>query len=558
VPGARAVLLAALAASALAAGCRAGAGETSERAGDDDPLAFAAARAGKVDNLEASVPPMCYTRTGGASNPCFVCHTASHGHNTRADLELQEEYSFSEVALENHWTNLFADRTAAIAAISDEEILRYVREDNYAPLGRALAPRKKKGYEGYVPDLDLARGFDEEGFARDESGWRAVRYKPFPGTFWPTNGSADDVFVRLPEPFRKTAAGEASRAVYELNLSLVEASVSADGGAEGAALDREIEPVDEALLGFDLDGDGQIRAGTTRIRRLPPTYAGAAASVRLVRGLYPQGTEFLHSVRYLDPEAPGFAAARMKELRYARKVLFLDRWAILRAYERAADEKDEGHTPVYTGSATSGLRSDLGWQLQGFIEDERGRLRLQTDEEHRHCMGCHAGIGVIVDGTFSLPRKVPGRAGWRPQDVRGILDVPQRGHAEPEVLTYLRRVGGGDELRDNDEMLARFFPGGLLDEREVLRGAPGGDRDLGFLVLPSRERALKLDKAYRALVKAQRFDRGRAANVRPVANVHARIENGSTELGKTGRVFRDGRLALDWAWKPEGAGPKAP
>ena len=63
---------------------------------------------------------------------------------------------------------------------------------------------------------------------------------------------------------------------------------------------------------------------------------------------------------------------------------------------------------------------DRGWQLQGFIEDAEGRLRLQSDEEHRVCMGCHDGIGVTVDQTFSFPRTLPGAEGWRYQDLRGI------------------------------------------------------------------------------------------------------------------------------------------
>src|SRR5690242_19395977 len=63
---------------------------------DFDPLAKAKEMAGRVKNPEASVPPLCYTRTGGSSNPCWVCHTGSHGSNTKADWALQEEYSFSE------------------------------------------------------------------------------------------------------------------------------------------------------------------------------------------------------------------------------------------------------------------------------------------------------------------------------------------------------------------------------------------------------------------------------------------------------------------------------
>ncbi|HVK63721.1 MAG TPA: hypothetical protein VM694_04575 [Polyangium sp.] len=528
---------------ALGAAC---CGRREERAAEGlyDPLARARETAGRVNNPEASVPPLCYTKTGGTSNPCWVCHTSAHGTNVRADAHLQEEYAFSEVARENHYENLFVDRSAEIAQMSDEEILRYVREDNYAPLRRALA--SARGYEGYVPDLDLDRGFDDDGFARDGSGFRALRFKPFPGTFWPTNGSTDDVFIRLPEAFRTDDHGKPSRAIYALNLSLLEAAITTDPDAKADRIDRTIEPVDERSLGVDLDGDGALSAGVTRVQRLPRTYAGAASSEPLERGIYPRGVEFLHSVRYLDPDAPGFVARRMKELRYARKVLKLDRWALLRAYEKEQDEKDEGLLPVYTGSATSGLRNAFGWQLQGFIEDAEGRLRLSTDEEHRFCMGCHSGLGVTVDQTFALARKVPGREGWRVQDLRGMPDVPEFGHAEPEVLTYLRRVGGGDELRANDEMLVRFFPGGILAESELRRAAPGGDRDLAFLLLPSRERALALDKAYRTIVRGQRFDLGRDALLQPAVNVHRAIENGSTDLGKANRIYTDGRLRLDW------------
>ncbi|MDC0745773.1 hypothetical protein [Polyangium mundeleinium] len=528
--------------SLVAASC----GRREERGAEAgyDPLARAREAAGRVRNPEASVPPLCYTKTHGTSNPCWVCHTSAHGPNTRSDGDLQVEYSFSETALKNHYENLFVDRRADMVALSDEEILRYVREDNYGPLRRALlgAP----GFEGYVPDLDLERGFDEQGFAKDGSGYRAVRYKPFPGAFWPTNGSTDDVFLRLPELFRKDMQGATSRAIYMLNLSLLEAAIASDPDAPPDRIDRRIEPVDERLLGFDLDGDGALAPGVTRVRRLPKTYAGGASSVPLERGLYPRGVEFLHSVRYLDPDAPGFAARRMKELRYARKVLSPDRWALLRAQEKELDEKDEGLLPVYTGSAMSGLRNAFGWQLQGFIEDEAGRLRLSTDEEHRFCMGCHSSLGVTVDQTFSFARKVPGEAGWRVQDIRGMPDVPQLGQADPEVLVYLRRVGGGDELRANDEMTGRFFPGGTLAEAEVRRAAPGGDRDLAFLLLPSRARALALDKAYRVLVRGQRFDLGRDALPTPAANVHATITNGSTGLEEANRVYRDGRLRLDW------------
>jgi hypothetical protein len=514
-----------------------------------DPLAWAAAH-DEVENREAPVPPVCYTKTGGTSNPCWACHTDGLGKNHASDWELQERYAFSETARANHWTNLFVDRRGAIAAIADDEALAWVRQDNYRALRRELAARP--GYEGYRPDLDLDAGVDAEGFAVDGSGWRALRYKPFLGAFFPTNGSSDDVFVRLPEPFRVDAAGRPSRAVYRLNLAILEAAIATPppplAPAAGAA--RAVEPVDETLAGVDLDGDGAVGGTITVIRRLPTTYAGGAAAVPVTAWQVPAGTELLHTVRYPDPDAPGLLSRRLKELRYSRKLRVLDDWGLVRAYEREANEKAEGLLPVFAGDPASGLHNDFGWLLQGFIEDQRGRLRVQTREETLFCMGCHSNLGVTVDQTFSLARKLPGAEGWRHQDLAGQRDVPQAGHCAPEILTYLARVGGGDELRANDEILARFFPGGRLDEAEVRRAATGGDRDLAWLLAPSRARALALIKAYMLIVREQSFTRGRDAVLAAAANVHARIDEEPTALAGTGRVRLDGRLWLDWDSSP--------
>lgn len=532
-------------AALLSLGCGSQRGRKPENA--YNPLAAALAER-SVRNVEAGVPAPCYTKTAGVSNPCWVCHTEAAYPNLMGDIRLQKAYAFSEFALKNRWTNLFEDRAAAVSRISDAEILRYIRQDNYRPLRRALSGRDD--YPGYVPDLDLARGFDAQGFARDGSGWRALRYKPFPGMFWPTNGSSDDVFIRLPGRFRRDEQGRPSDEVYRANLSILAAAMGAPHGTPDANLSRRVEPLNERAVGIDLDKDGHLRERVTRIIGLPRRYAGLAKDVAVRRWIHPAGTEYLHSVRYVDPDATDLRSARMKELRYARKIRELDRWAITAAYEKEASEKDEGLTPVYPGSAKVGLVSFLGWQLQGFIEDRRGRLRLQTEEEHRHCMGCHSGIGVTLDGVFSLPRKVPGPAGWRVQSLRGMPDVPQAGHPTPEVLTYLERVRGGDELRQNDEMLARFFrvgDAGIEVRRErVARAAPDGDRDLHWLLAPSRKRALQLAKAYRVLVMRQAFTGGRDATIRPVDNVHRSIENGSTELAAADKIHRDGRLTLAW------------
>lgn len=502
-----------------------------------DPLAYARARRGQVENLEAGIPPPCYTATGPDSNPCWTCHTDSQAPNGMADWRLQQAYAFSEVGLHNRWSNLFVDRRPAIAAERDEDILAYVRVDNYGPLRAALATRAD--YHGYRPDLDLARGFDEHGLARDGSGWRSYRYKPFPGAFWPTNGSAGDAFIRLPLEFRSERGGAASTPIYRANLAILEASLASDPQLRDAAVVRAIEPLDERALGVDLDGDGHLSPETATLRGLPTHYLGGASALPVRRGLYPEGAELLHSVRYLDPDSPGLIAARMKELRYMKKVQALDRWAMQAAYTAEQEARDEGKLPRARGSAELGLRGDLGWQLQGFIEDAEGRLRLQSDEEHRFCMGCHDGIGVTADQTFSFPRKLPGAAGWRYQDLRGIPDAPQVGHEDGEILTYFRRVGAGDELRANTELLARYFPGGRLDEAAVLRAV-----DLAELLSPSRARALALDKAYRAIVREQSFTHGRDAVLAPAVHVHELIDPERTPTA--GAAHLDGRLQLRW------------
>lgn len=428
-----------------------------------DPTAYARAHR-DVDNLEAAIPPQCYADTRGA-NPCWVCHTGGFGPNTLEDAELQAEYAFSDLALENPWTNLFVDRRAAVAAISDEEILAWVRQDNYDALRGALADLD--GWRGFVPDLDLAAGFDEQGFARDGSGWRAIRYQPFPG-FWPANGSTGDVFIRLPERFRGAA--------YVENLAILERAIH--------LTDPHVTP------------------------ELPSHYVGGASDVAVVPLVYPVGTEFLHSVRYLDPDAPGMFATRMKELRWMRKEEDPDAWARLRAYEREADEKEEGWPPRYRGDALEGMVNLFGWRMQGFIEDAEGRLRVQTDQEHRFCMGCHQGLGVTIDSTFSLARKPPGPGGWRPQDLRGLVDRPQVGHAEGELAVYARRLG-----------------------REVV-------------TIPARADALAMDKAYLAIVRAQSFDRGRDPTIAPATGVHRRIP--ADAIGAAAEIFLDGRLHLRW------------
>lgn len=511
---------------------------------DYDPLDLARKMEGKVEHREAGIPAQCYTKSDGTSNPCWVCHTDNHYPNSMTDFRLQAEYAFSDEGQENHWTNLFVDRRAAMDDMSDSYVLNYIRGDNYARLREVM--RNRKDFPGYVPDLDFNAGFDALGFAKDGSGWRVFRYKPFPGTFWPTNGSTDDVLIRLGEKFREKG-GVMSVEIYRANLALLEVSLSTDPAISDEQLRVSIEALDETVLEQDLNKDGDLGQAVTELVGMPSHFFGDARDVRVWRALYPKDTEFLHSVRYIDPDEPSMIGKRMKELRYMKKYRALEPTQLMGLYEHEHDEKDAGRLPVIQGSAESGLRNKFGWYLQSYIEDAVGRLRLQTHQEQLACMGCHSNLGVTVDQTFSFARKVPGADGWRYQDLRGIADVPELGHDEPEFLTYLERVGGGDEFRENQELLERFFPGGKLDEQSVRRAAPGGDKDFAWLVLPSRERALDLNRAYIALAREQRFDRGRDAVLKPAQRVLTKVEDESTGLENAGRVYRDGRLRLEWS-----------
>ena len=221
-----------------------------------------------VYNPEAVIPPQCYTRTEGHFNPCYVCHQdhIPGRENRMNDAHLQRAYSFSDQGQTNRWRNLFEDRSERVAAISDEDIQAWINEDNFSELADRL---EAVHFRGYIPRLqnlsDGVAAFDEEGFAKDGSHWVAFSYKPFPSTFWPTNGSTDDVMIRLPAKFRHIQDGVYSREVYKANLAILEAAIK--GFDSIGSL-----PIDETQLGQDLDGDGAL--GRIHALTRPATLCG--------------------------------------------------------------------------------------------------------------------------------------------------------------------------------------------------------------------------------------------------------------------------------------------
>jgi hypothetical protein len=474
-----------------------------------------------VYNAEATIPPQCYTKTEGRHNPCYTCHQtyplSPPRLNQMNDGGNQGDYSFSDVGLENHWLNLFSDKSRYVKQISDSAIIRYVEQDNYSSLAVRL---KLQGYRGYLPDLkryaEGAAAFDGRGLALDGSAWVAFTYKPFLGTFWPTNGSADDVLIRLPRAFRDKE-GKFDFDVYAVNIALAELALNGEPNVP-------LWDLDEAKLGVDLDQDGKLGVAQKVVR--PRHYIGDAKNIELEAEQLPSGTEFLHSVRYLRTRRGQVTGApRMKELRYMRKVSVVTADRARSHYARERKEKLDGALPNFLYLGDEGYDNGLGWYVSGFIEDYDGELRPQTREEGLFCMGCHSALGTTLDSTFSFARKVPGRAGFGYIHLDGMRDVPSRSGGEGEILEYLARAGGGSEFRENPEMLTRWFtPDGTVDRAKVMAAT------VLELITPSVGRALELNKAYSYIVRHQSYRLGRDAHVKAAENVFRLIDSEAVPL----------------------------
>ncbi|MEW8206765.1 MAG: hypothetical protein AB2746_11630, partial [Candidatus Thiodiazotropha taylori] len=243
---------------------------------------------GLVYNQEAIVPPQCYTRHEALHNPCMTCHQSyafGSRPNSMDDAALQAEYSFSEIGVTNHWQNLFEDRSEAVAQISDQEVIDYIYTDNYTTLIEQLQSEPWDGPVPAIENLHLGAGaFDSQGFALDGSHWVAFNYKPLPSTFWPTNGSTDDVMIRLPAEFREQSCNGSgySRDTYIANLAIVEAAIQ-------DLQQISLPPVDENSFCADLNGDGQL--GVIEEIQRPDFYVGNASAVSVTPMLYPEQTE---------------------------------------------------------------------------------------------------------------------------------------------------------------------------------------------------------------------------------------------------------------------------
>ncbi|MBN2824053.1 MAG: hypothetical protein JXQ76_01920, partial [Campylobacterales bacterium] len=386
-----------------------------------------------------------------------------------------------------------------------------------------------------------AEAFNSDGFAKDGSGWVAFNYKPLPSTFWPVNGSTDDVLIRLHKDYRQTSDGNFSTTVYKFNLAIVEMAIKDQKTTT-------VDNLDENVIGVDLNGDDKLTT-VTHINR-PTHYVGKAAYIPVESFLYPRYTEFLHSVRYIGVSDNGeiYNAPRMKELRYMiKEKSYNDEHApytkksLAVIYDDEWQQKWEGNNPPYFPSLQEkGMDNKMGWWIQGFIEDKDGNLRPQTYEESFFCMGCHTNVGSTIDQVFSFARKVDGKEGWKYIDLKSMIDVPNVGESEGEILTYFKRVGGGSEFRSKNDIHTKFYDNGVLNEAKVKSA-----NSIYELITPTKESALKMSKSYKVLVESQDFIHGREGNGEPLENVYETIDDTTPTLPKDKRYKWD--IRLDWS-----------
>lgn len=470
-------------------------------------------------NNEAVIPPQCYTRHEQQFNPCMTCHQNypyDSRPNSMNDAGLQSEYAFSDEGTSNRWTNLFEDRRDRMAQISDQDVIDYIYTDNYSTLIQQLESSRQ--WDGPIPkitDLHLgAAAFDAQGFAKDDSHWVAFNYKPLPSTFWPTNGASDDVMLRLPKEFRQTscAGAEYSRDTYIANLAILEMTIQDLASVS-------IPAIDETKICTDINNDSQYGV-VTRIQ-YQEHFVGQASSVPTHKMLYPQGTEFLHTVRYvgIDDKGDIIIPPRMKEVRYMKKHSFYTTPELRSRYGNEKQEKIDGNLPNYINRGAKGTDNGFGWTVLGFIEAEDGHLRMQSQEESFFCMGCHTTIGTTIDQTFAFPRKVTGAEGWGYINLKGMSDAPYLGSQQGEILHYLETVGGGNEFRENGEIISKWFNANGSVNRAAVMAA-----DVYTLITPSVERALQLNKAYMTIVSDQDYIHGRDPNIAPAVNVYRYID----------------------------------
>jgi len=305
--------------------------------------------------------------------------------------------------------------------------------------------------------------------------------------------------------------------------------------------DIAIPVTDEASLGVDLDKNGELSiASSLRYEWAPREgkqmyYVGRAGvlqaegKVHIAARLFPEGTEFVHSVRYMNVvDGDVTMAPRMKELRYARKGEWRNYFQLRTIVDKEVKERHDfpDRTKVAFGNMEEGMSTPHGWVYQGFIEDSSGALRPQTYEETYFCLGCHGYTGASNDTNLSFTRKFGDdsfRGGWYHWSDKGLAGVadPLREDGHGEYAYYLQNNPSGNEYRDNKEVFNKFHQGDGTARQEMFQAL---SEDISVLLIPSAERALTLNKTYREIVREQSFNKGRDAIIRDPGTLHEKVE----------------------------------
>ncbi|HUX82875.1 MAG TPA: hypothetical protein VMV35_08570 [Halothiobacillus sp.] len=457
---------------------------------------------GTFANPHAHIPAQCSIETGhGTQSACLFCHTNGvaalnlGNNNPQAGANsnignLQADYAFGVVDYPfvvnssiNPWINTLKPEVlhAAVIALgetpADWPMQDYIRQNNWQA-AFAKRPGSVKDWDPKVespfrlfPGLnpaDLPADTDgfvrtsrpADGFFKDDrgylTGWRAINFMPY-GIFTPLSGSVSGVYIRLPAQFMQDEQNQFDLKVIKANLDLVERNIQ----------DR-------------------LTPGETH-------FIGAAKMITIVRGQYPLGTEFAHPLHYVDVQAdghdpaisrfPGTRAQRVKEIRWMVKS------RVWYPAEFGQGLKEET-APVYANRKEGWIENGTGWILGGWIEDAQGDLRPQRPEELVQCVGCHSGnvrqsdigqypvftsgTGNTIDSTWSLPRKLPGAAGWQemnylgyranataqPNQIPGHLTTPEpinRGFDQGEFRVFLDHVVGASLYGDMPETIERYL-----------------------------------------------------------------------------------------------------
>ena len=594
---------------------------TSAASAEDAPLIGSYISRSQFPNPYAHIPAQCYIETaGGTQNPCQVCHTdglakRSFGNNAPQGGwspfigDLTAEYAFAALNYPfkpngsiNPWENtLFPEKLRAAMDSTGQDpaawdMAAWIRQDNWSAAA-ARRPGNARDWDSGARD-DPFRLFpalspadlpaDSDGFVRSAAadgaffhdgrgwitGWRSVNFVPH-GIFTPLTGSVSGIYIRLPERFMKDAEGRFDLATYAANLDLVAAAVS------------DHLPMDA-----------------------PATYQGAASNIPVQPGLYPQGTEFAHPLHYVDTAAdgsdgapgrfPGARADRVKEIRYMYKIRTFDP-------DYAGPGIKEESAPAYASRSEGWIDNGAGWILAGWIEDAEGRLRAQSASELTQCVGCHSGhepqretggwetfqsgVGVTIDSTWAMPRRLPGHAGWgentamgyrAPEAEGGIgraswSDPVNRAMQNGEFAHFLENVVGvslyGDMPASVEAFLAKTIrtTSGYSADWPVLKvetteGYLGAQRQraallkeltakgdhldadgnlAGALLYPPQSAALAAARGYRMVVATQRYDFGK--DVFPETPVTFRYfrEDETAFTHQDGTPYSAGEIVID-------------